>query len=493
MARRKKPRFTVRVAPPANTPVLMQPGSSGRRLGDSVASTERRAPRRPASALPSGRISAVNAARPGQPPQESYSDGEPPPYCPPPLSRRRQRRISKEEENRRLHEQWDACARDNVFRTTCFQAGLPDRQAALKEQLRSEFLAAALATLPLCEACPKRGCQTDWQHVDAACQIVYVSICGRTPVPCPSFRCSGCSAAVRVDPISMGCFPATPQRPQVYFSEALMVLTHSATVSGPTSMVAWISTLEAVHARNGCIPDDQMSGLPEEIWRNLGVAVRQWRRMDAATHDINGLGVQPITPEATLLTDAEDQREGNSLEESTEPLHVASAQVPAPSSPIIVHAAAQPSQPEQSPTQPEQGRSQQQPDRLPAQGHAPGNATVAPATRAVGMRGVRRVCGGPGHVCPCCWRTCIAAIADACLGLTQLRSAGRASDFLQAILPYSPFIPNAEVKAHLAERKQMDPAALERPMCSQFTAATATAADTQLRLYIQVHSLTSHE
>ncbi len=54
---------------------------------------------------------------------------------------------------------------------TCFQAGLPDRQAALKEQLQSEFLAAALAALPLCEACPERGCQTDWQHVDAACTI----------------------------------------------------------------------------------------------------------------------------------------------------------------------------------------------------------------------------------------------------------------------------------------------------------------------------------
>lgn len=99
---------------------------------------------------------------------------------------------------------------------------------------------------------------------------------------------------------------------------------------------------------------------------------------------------------------------------------------------------------------------------------------------------ISRAFAGPGVTCPCCWRDCSAACADACLGLTQLRAAGKASDFMRPNLRYSPFMEDEEVKATLALRKNLDPAALERPACSQFSAAAATASDSQQRLYVQV-------
>ena len=54
-------------------------------------------------------------------------------------------------------------------------------------------------------------------------------------------------------------------------------------------MTAWTSALEEVRIRNGCVVEVQLGGaaLPRKIWRNLAVAVRQWWRMDAATHDVN--------------------------------------------------------------------------------------------------------------------------------------------------------------------------------------------------------------
>ena len=460
MVKNKGGRFTIRVAPPANTPAILQPGQSGRFLGTSVASRAGRERKRPASALPSYRIPAVNRAR--QEAQDSYhtADADADYYQPPP-SRRTQRKKAAQEDNRRLHEAWDACFEDNVFRNTCFQASLPARQAAMTEQLRSEFLLAAQSALPGCDACIEAGVENAaWEQVDTANKIVYVSICGRTEVAPPAFRCCGCSASFTVDPVSMGCFPATPQRPLVYYSGSLMQLTHQLSLASAVSMVAWTSTLEEVHVSSNCVPDEQLIGLPKQIWRNLPIAVRQWRRMDVATHDINRLGIQPISPEAVLSSETEDL-------EASQPPPQGSNTGQSTGLPAAAQADARCHSSETST------------DRVAAGRETPAQDTCASYQ-------VSRASGGPTIVCPGCWRTCVAANADACLGLTQLRAAGKASDFLTPKLPYSPFIANEETKALLAQRKDMDPAALERPVCSQFVAATPTASDTQLRLYVQV-------
>lgn len=462
MVRNKRGRFTIRVTPPANTPAILQPGHFGRFLGTSVAPGAGRGRRRPASALPSYRIPAMNGAR--QESQDSYhaADADAAYYQPPP-SRRTQRKKAAQEDNRRLHEAWDACFADNVFRNTCFQASLPARQAAMREQLRSEFLSAAQSALPECDACIEAGVETAaWELVETANRLVYVSICGRTDVAPPAFRCCGCSASHTVDPVSMGCFPATPQRPLVYYSGALMLQMHEVSLAGPMSMVTWIRALEEMHVRNGCVPDEELKSLPRKVWRNLPVAVRQWRRMDVATHDINGLGVQPISPEAVQNSEHEDAEVGQLLPHGSS--QGQSAGVPAASRAETLSLESQ---------------------------MVPSSAVTEQGMSACCL--ASRASGGPTVQCPSCWRTCVAAVADACLGLTQLRAAGKASDFLKPNLPYSPFIPDPEVKALLAQRKDMDPAALERPVCSQFVAATPTAADTQMRLYVQVdkHALTT--
>ncbi|EIE18372.1 hypothetical protein COCSUDRAFT_26709, partial [Coccomyxa subellipsoidea C-169] len=298
MVRNKRWRVSVKVIPSADTPALLQPGRRfGRNLGSTVATSAPRGPRRPASALPSWRIPARNTAQQEEQ-QDGFADGDgeaAAAYYQPPPSRRRLRKQAAQEDNRRLHQAWDACFDDNVFRNTCFQAGQPARQAALKQQLQAEFLTAARAALPACSPCSQAGrVGSVWEQVETISRLVYVSISGRTEVSPPAFRCGGCSAAFTVDPVSMGCFPATPQRPLVYYSGALMLQTHELSLASPTSMVAWTSALEEVHVRNGCVPYGQLSGLPKNIWRNLPVAVRQWRRMDIATHDLNRLGVQPI-------------------------------------------------------------------------------------------------------------------------------------------------------------------------------------------------------
>lgn len=311
--RSRRRKISITVARPSNTPAILRHAIPSRWLRASVATNAKRERRRPASALPSGRIPSVNQSGPGEQDQDHFSDDEPPVFHQPLLPRRHQRRLTAKEENKRLHERWDACSGDNVFRNTCYQACRQARQAALQHQLKSEFSSAALAALPPCNACTAAGAlQTEWEMKEAAPRIVYVSINGRTDVPAPDYRCSGCGSSCTVDPVSMGCFPGTPERPLVYYSEALMRLTHQITLASPTSMVAWTGALEEIHNGNGCVSAEQRTRLPQKIWRNLSVAVRQWRRMDAATHDINKLGVPPLSVDAVRSFNAGDLPQASS-------------------------------------------------------------------------------------------------------------------------------------------------------------------------------------
>lgn len=455
MARGRRRRVTIGVARGGSTPALLQHGQSGRFLRVGVAPSNTRAPVRPASALPSGRIPAVDRDSQMRQDADSSSDGEHPGFDEPPPDQRQRRRRSAQEDNRRLHEKWDACLQDNVFLNTCHHAGWSARIAALQQQLQEEFQSSALKVLPACESCSGSGtAAVTWQQQEGAARIVYVSVQGRAEVAFPAFRCSGCSASVTLDPIAFGCFPATPHRPMVYFSESLMVLTHEVSLAGPIAMTAWTSALEEVHLRFGCVADEALTAerLPQKIWRNLAVAVRQWRRMDAASHDANRFGIQAIPSALTLAAG-----QGSDMSERAQ--H---------SNQQAEHAAWQP-----------QGTAGLQEAAL---SHVEDTVmTVAAEQEAATV-----TTGGPTHQCPCCWRTCVAAVADACLGLTQLTAAGRASDFLEPKLPYNPFIPDREVKRLLSVRKELDPASLERPVCADFTAAALTASEPPKRLHVQV-------
>lgn len=67
----------------------------------------------------------------------------------------------------------------------------------------------------------------------------------RVQVSHPTFRCNGgCGSIQRVHPIAMGCFPATPSMPRVYFSEALLTLTHNVRLAGPLAMRVGVRRLK---------------------------------------------------------------------------------------------------------------------------------------------------------------------------------------------------------------------------------------------------------
>ena len=77
-----------------------------------------------------------------------------------------------------------------------------------------------------------------------------------------------------------------------------------------------------------------------------------------------------------------------------------------------------------------------------------------------------------GRQRPCCWQTCQAAVADACLGLTHLRSA--AWHGIQSFYDNSPFLPDEAVQSfieqRLEQRRNLTAGLWEASSCLDFEA-----------------------
>ena len=71
--------------------------------------------------------------------------------------------------------------------------------------------------------------------------------------------------------------------------------------------------------------------------------------------------------------------------------------------------------------------------------------------------------------CPCSWRTCQAVMGDACLGMTRLRAAATNSHSLLPFHTNGLFIPDEDVRQHVATRQNMD-VNLLTPCCAHFQA-----------------------
>lgn len=363
-----------------------------------------------------------------------------------PVTRQKQKRLDTEEENKRLHEQWDACFNDNVFRHTCHQA---DRQAlseALRARLAGEFAAAATAEMQVCPSCNQPGMMLS---ASSEQQLLYVALEGRVPVPHPVFICAGCEGVHTVHPTSFGCFPATPTEPQVVYAVSLLQLTCKVGIAGPLPMEAWCNALEALHQWNGCTEPDGSAAHagPQRVWRRLSMAAQQWQRVATSAEDLTRYSIQPISRVA------HEQPGG---------------QAAAPASPILG----------QSPTQ--EQRTEQEQETAPEAHGSPANHADQQSAAAWGPF------IGPTRQCPACFETCQAVMADACMGLTHLRAAGRAADTIQPLQQQTPFLADEEIKELLVDRRDIDPASLERPMCSDFLAASKGFSNRQARLHMQV-------
>lgn len=228
-------------------------------------------------------------------------------------------------------------------------------------------------------------------------------------------------------------------------------------------MEAWCNTLEAMHEWNGCTQSTQSDGSgehggPQRVWRNLGMAAQQWQRVVTSAEDLDRYNITHI---------------GSALREQQ------GSQIAAPASPLTRHS---------SGDEPREARAAEQgaPRGLGSGGvdedeQAANAEQAAPADQAW-----EGPFNGPTCQCPWCWRTCQAAMADACLGITHLKAAGRAADAIKPLQLQTPFVDDSRMKDLLVQRRNLDPASLERPTCSQFVAASKDFSARQDCLHMQV-------
>jgi hypothetical protein len=191
-------------------------------------------------------------------------------------------------------------------------------------------------------------------------------------------------------------------------------------------MEAWCKVLETMHQHSGCaeeaVPISMGIFNGDKVWRNLGMAAQQWQRMADSAECLDRYNITHIAP--TTDKGSRDMQQLNTTE----------------------------------------------------------GGEMEEAKEIRGTLGF----DGPTRQCPCCWRTCQGAMADSCLGITHLRTAGSAADSIQPLQPQTPFVNDAVIKELLIERKDVDPSALERPACSDFVATSKGFSERQQRLHIQV-------
>ena len=429
--------------------------------------------------LLSGRAAAGQSSPDGDLDGEGFADDDGGNPDMPKLAAKRQRiRNTAEEDNRRLHGQWSAPLADNTFRYTCWQAARSLRNAALHERLCQELARANLSTCPICshhhaehEFSTLKLSQPMEQN-----SLTYVAVEGRVTVPVPQSSCALCGSLDFVHPVMAGAFPATPARPQFCYAIGLLALAHEVCLAGPMPREALCSALEQMHVMNDCTAG-QVSGKGSVcIWRHLGMAADQWWRIERASKDLSQYAVQPISP----VQDARDQADCLEVSGAHQAPGIHSAATGGPAN--------------------RRAQGTGQPAANAAGQHAAdGDQQMASGSREAegGMSGAQEepqpsaalrsaFPGPPSGDCPCCYRSCAGAMADACLGLTHCRAAGSASDFLAPHHAGSPFIADEITRARLTERRGVDPASLTRPSCSDFVAASSGLSERARAYHIQV-------
>ena len=166
---------------------------------------------------------------------------------------------------------WKERQPEHRFRRYCFLSGEQQRRQDFEAALIADFRARVSAVPLHCHACKT----PDFiQPVLPAAAITFACINGFATVESPEHICCNCHKYVAVHPISVGCFPATPSRPEVWYDNQVLALTVTAQLSGPTAVQAQCAALKQLYLFN--CPDTGRAA----IWNNLGEASRQWQRVE---------------------------------------------------------------------------------------------------------------------------------------------------------------------------------------------------------------------
>ena len=165
---------------------------------------------------------------------------------------------------------WKERQPEHRFRRYCYLAHEQQRRQSFTQNMQADFSTRLAELQPFCSDC---GSAEYFQPVLPAAPIVFAGITGYVTVNSPEFQCR-CGCHIAVHPISVGCFPATPSRPEVWYDNQLLALTAAAQHAGPTAIQAHCSALKQLYKFNGL--DSGRSAL----WDNLGFAAQQWKRVE---------------------------------------------------------------------------------------------------------------------------------------------------------------------------------------------------------------------
>ena len=163
---------------------------------------------------------------------------------------------------------WKERQPENRLRRYCYLSGDLQRRANFTASVIADFDSRLSAVQLYCHTCKSA------QHLSPALPavpITFACINGYATVGCPQFPCSQCG---KYTEIHSNQFPATPSRPEVWYDIELLALTSAAQLSGPTAIQAYCALLKKLYLFN--CPDSGRAA----IWSNLGMAARQWQRVE---------------------------------------------------------------------------------------------------------------------------------------------------------------------------------------------------------------------
>lgn len=168
----------------------------------------------------------------------------------------------------------------------------------LREQneasLRKEFQDRVDLVMP--SSCPM--CLSDFSTPDhvpstsdspspATTSITFCAPLGTVLVAIPCKTCSCCQHCTRLHPVEMGCFPATPDIPEVWYSNEFMLNTIALRTTATIPMCLWVETVVKMHKNNGF-------ETKKSVFDNLERAVAMYQIIHNGLNADESLGLRPI-------------------------------------------------------------------------------------------------------------------------------------------------------------------------------------------------------
>ena len=165
---------------------------------------------------------------------------------------------------------WKERQPEHRFRRYCYLAREEQRRQVFVDHLQEIFASCLALSSPHCQHC---NSAEYFQPVLPGAPILFANITGHVTVNTPVFQCR-CGCNVSVHPISIGCFPATQSRQEVWYDNQLLALTAAAQHAGSLAIQAHCSALKELYKCNSLD-----SGRPA-LLDSLGMAAQQWNRVE---------------------------------------------------------------------------------------------------------------------------------------------------------------------------------------------------------------------